>query len=878
MKQTIAYILLIIFFPVIALSQKPPIDTSDFNKWTFAEGAAITRNGEYLIFTIRNQPLGKYTNVLKSSDGKWIMEIVSSDPVQSVFSYDSKKCIIRSGDTARIYELGTKKIITITGLASYTVCGLGNKQCIAYTRQRDDKRLNLLYLTDGHKELLEDIVRYEPAPGGNSLLLHITDNGVPALQLYDIGSFNHKTIWRGKGLGNIVWTANGKELAFSSKSDDDKAHLFYYRTDWNTAKEIDSDLKADRGDFYFSRVVGITGDAESVLLEYRQYEAEKQTDRYNNVNILTYKDRFLPAENPSSVEILTLVYSYHLNSKVQDLVKAGGEDISFLKWGKYDTLAFVSSKNWKNDSELKWNQPLQGERYLVSLNTGKRRAVAFIASEISPANKFLIASVDKTGQQLSYNLKTGDTYNISSALIKSGLQHVRDTASISFRIMAWKPEDEALLVADGFDLWEVDPTGRRTPVNLTNGYGRRNNIQYLLSAHQIWDYVLRTDDNTIILEARNIITKESGFYRSSLSGGRDPEKLRMDAAVYGGLPFRFSANGQQWAKHNTQKHFIISRQTTSQSLNYYLTSDFKTCTQVSNNYPEAPYNWLTSELMYLDSTQLDWQAIIYKPENFDPQEKYPVIFYCYEEMSGKLNEYLLPELFNGGINIPWFVSRGYVVCTPDIFNNKQQPGISALMSVQKAYEGLTRFDWFDPGKVGIVGHSFGGYETNYILTHTNIFSAGCSAAGFCDLVSFYGTVTRGGMSNSGIFERGQINIGGTPWNRREAYLENSPILHADQLTTPLLIVHNKGDVAVPFSQGLEFFTALRRMGKKTWMLEYPGEGHLIDKYENQVDFTIRLTQFFDHYLKQEPLPLWMSGQVLKQHMLAEKSLQYNINP
>jgi dipeptidyl aminopeptidase/acylaminoacyl peptidase len=156
--------------------------------------------------------------------------------------------------------------------------------------------------------------------------------------------------------------------------------------------------------------------------------------------------------------------------------------------------------------------------------------------------------------------------------------------------------------------------------------------------------------------------------------------------------------------------------------------------------------------------------------------------------------------------------------------------------------------------MGIQGHSFGGYEVNYLVTRTNMFAAAAEAAGASNLVSKYGS---GGVNSQWISEEGQYRFGGTLWQKKEQYISNSPVLNSDKVQTPLLVMHNKEDDAVPFTQAVEWFTALRRLGKKVWLLQYDGHGHQLGGKAAD-DYTIRLTQFFDYYLKGAAPPIWLT--------------------
>ncbi len=228
-----------------------------------------------------------------------------------------------------------------------------------------------------------------------------------------------------------------------------------------------------------------------------------------------------------------------------------------------------------------------------------------------------------------------------------------------------------------------------------------------------------------------------------------------------------------------------------------------------------------------------------------------MIFFYYEKYSDALNDFIHPALSNGVMNIPWFVSNGYLVFVPDIYFSDGHPGRSALNSVVSAAQFLSRMPFVDSKHMGLQGHSFGGFETNYIVSRTTIFAAAAPSAGVSDLFSDYG-------HDYGYYEGGQGRIGASLWERPDLYIENSSLFRADKVTTPILIMHNRRDGIVHFDQGLEWFNALSRLGKKVWMLSYDKEGHTIRDEKNELDYSVRLGQFFDHYLKGKPAPLWMT--------------------
>jgi len=211
------------------------------------------------------------------------------------------------------------------------------------------------------------------------------------------------------------------------------------------------------------------------------------------------------------------------------------------------------------------------------------------------------------------------------------------------------------------------------------------------------------------------------------------------------------------------------------------------------------------------------------------------------------------------MNIPYYVSNGYLICVVDILNNK--PGQIASVtvnSVEGAAKYLTaKYPYINANKMGIQGHSFGGYETNLLVANSRMFAAAQSSAGFSNVITAFGELSRYAPLSSAV-ETGQFNMQTNPWENLELYVESSPVLRANTITTPLLIQNSKADVVVPFNQAIELFLALRRLQKPAWLLQYDGGGHNLFNEKQQLDFTIRQKQFFDHFLMDEPMPLWMS--------------------
>ncbi len=423
---------------------------------------------------------------------------------------------------------------------------------------------------------------------------------------------------------------------------------------------------------------------------------------------------------------------------------------------------------------------------------------------------------------------------------------------------------KTLLVYDNYDIWKVDILSTRSPVNVTNGYGKKHNTKLRFisedaSLRNMKYFSVLPSQPSLLLSAFNILNKKNGFFSFSIYKSGDPKMLGLySCSIYWQegeylTPVR-ARNVNKW---------IVARSKSDEAPDLYMTSDFIKYMRLTHRQPQEEFNWLTTELYtynQIDGTET--QGVLYKPGDFNPNKKYPIIFNYYECKSQNLHVYINPEFANSEIEIPWFVSRGYLVFTPDIHYKVGKTGQSVCNSIVAAAKLFGRMAWVDSSRMGIAGQSFGGYETQYLVTHTSMFSAAVATSGVSDFISFYGQafekLTYGSVYGQMYNETGQFRIGATLWERPDLYIENSPIFKLDQVTTPILTMNNHNDPLVPFTQGIEFYTWSSTIAKRVWMLQYDEGKHGAGRGKNTVDYTIRSTQFFDHYLKGYPPPKWMT--------------------
>jgi dipeptidyl aminopeptidase/acylaminoacyl peptidase len=508
-----------------------------------------------------------------------------------------------------------------------------------------------------------------------------------------------------------------------------------------------------------------------------------------------------------------------------------------------------------------WEQHNYNDLYLVDVKTAERKLIAkkVRSGGISPKGKFVMWFDWKSHQYISYEVATGKTIvatkDIKVPLFDEDDDHPDDPPPHG--VMGWHENDAALYVYDKFDIWKVDPTGKEKPVSITNGIGRKKQLTFRYSELDREERFVK-DGQTLLLSIFDNKEKGYGLTTHKLGGN-----FVLNESIAVTNPAVINSNNVLKGKNSDV--LVYTAMTPQMSASLFSTTlsaaqDHKASKQLSSiNEQQKDYNWYTVELhkwKMFDGKESE--GLLFKPENFDPNKKYPVIFYFYERNSDTRYGYRTPAPSASTINIAYFTSNGYLVFDPNIYYKDGEPGESAYNSVVSAGKNLSKMKFVDSTKMAIQGQSWGGYQVAYLVTRTKMFAAAGAGAPVANMFSAYGGIRWGaGISRQFQYERSQTRLGATPWQRPDLYTKNSPLFKADKVTTPLLLMHNDKDGAVPWYQSIEFFTALRRLDRKAWFLQYNDEDHNLVERRNRKDLSVRLSQFFDHYLKGAPMPKWM---------------------
>jgi dienelactone hydrolase len=503
--------------------------------------------------------------------------------------------------------------------------------------------------------------------------------------------------------------------------------------------------------------------------------------------------------------------------------------------------------------------------YAINLSNGERKKLLTKARWIfgtSPDGAHLISYDD--GHFLTHELATGKTYRITEGLPTS-FANTEDDHNITpkppTRIVGWAKDGSFVWLSDNWDIWQV-PVHGGTAVNLTQD-GKKDGIRY--RGRIVLDFEERGIDpaQPQYLSFLGEWTKKGGIGRIE-PGKPGVKRLLWDDAEFGSL-----------AKAKSADTFLYTRETFKDYPDYYATdaSFGGTPKRLTDANPQQQKFLWSSGRRLVDYTSRNGdklQAALFLPANYQPGKAYPTVVYIYEHLSDGLNRYTPPVA--GGFNKSFYTSHGYAVLMPDINYKINDPGISSVACVVPALEAAIATGVVDKTRVGLQGHSWGGYQTAFLITQTNAFKAACAGAPLTNLISMYSSVYwNTGSANQPIFESSQGRFTSGYWDNLEAYMRNSPVFHAQKVQTPLLLLHNDKDGAVDFTQGIEYFNTLRRLQKPVVMLQYKGENHGVSRPANRKDYTLRMKEFFDHHLMDKPAPDWLKEGI--PHLKMEEHLK-----
>ncbi|HKU77164.1 MAG TPA: prolyl oligopeptidase family serine peptidase [Pyrinomonadaceae bacterium] len=673
------------------------------------------------------------------------------------------------------------------------------------------------------------------------------------------------TLLSGKGkYQRLTWDEENTQLAFTSDKEDADAKQPKFRVyHWNRKDPQATEVVAVsspgfRKEFVVSERANLSFSLDGSHLflgtapppePEKNPDEEIPADEKVLVDLWHWKDDYVqPIQRIRAEQDRNRSYRavYDLQSK--KFVQLADESMENISPSNDGTYAIgTDNRKYRTISDY---DPGFTDYYLINTEDGSRKPLLTKQRgnvSLSPNAKYAIYFDGK--DWYSYSVADGSTANLTKSISANFYNEENDTPQTpgSYGIAGWTKDDKDVLIYDRYDIWQVSPDGSSSK-NLTDGVGRKESttLRYVrLDPRERWI----DPDKPMLLSAENQETRDSGFYRDKVNSTALPQKLLMAAKDFNNP-----------AKAKDADVMIMTASRFDQFPDVWVTnSTFRELKRVSNGDAQrAAYNWGTGELVNFKNTDgVPLKGLLLKPDNFDPKKKYPMIVYIYERLSQGLHGFRNPGP-GTSINPTYYVSNGYLVYMPDIVYTIGYPGHSAMKCVLPGIQAVVDRGFVNEKAIGIQGHSWGGYQIAYMVTQTNRFKAAAPGALVANMTSAYSGIRWGtGLPRQFQYERTQSRIGGSLWDYPLRFLDNSPIFRADRVETPLLMIHNDEDDAVPWYQGIEYFLALRRLGKEAYMFTYNGEKHGLRKRINQKDYTRRLQEFFDHFLKGAPAPEWM---------------------
>ena len=806
-----------------------------------ADKFAFSASSGYLVVT---QTPGKSTvdslKILKTKEDKMPMNTLV------IYSVAGKKETI---DSLKTFKLADE--------ADWIAYQRGRKDSTLYVRSLDgSKTFQFPTVTDFQFAKKSDMLYYTSAAEGEAGIFTLNpEKGSPAL------------IKEGKGVfKQTTFDEKGERLAFLYCADKDSSYkaLSLWLSEHNApAKEI-----ATRGNKAFP--------AEWVINENGMLQFSKSASRlfFGTSPEPRQKDTTQLAENRPNVQVWSwdepVQYTVQNYNKEKDLKKSyqavynlgngsifqlANEELPNIQLGNEGdaALALLSTSRPYSLSSM-WEARTRSDYYTVSLDNGERKQIAkadYGRFRLSPQVKYAYWYGETDSCWYTIALAEGKRYRLTTPESFPAWDEENDVPNHPYAHGAagWTANDQSLLIYDRYDIWKFDPTAATSPINLTVN-GRKEKLSYRLEQ---LDKEARFIDlgKPQLLKGFNETTKGYGFYNARLSAPAAPKTLLAGNYMLRSINKAKNTDDVIYTMETFQQYPDI----------HYSTLAFKKSVQLTHgDKQQEGFIWGTAELVSwisLDGRPLE--GVIYKPANFDPNKKYPMMVNFYERNSETLYNYRMPEPHRSTIDYHLYNSNEYIIFNPDIRYVDGYPGESCYNCLMPGITMMIAKGYIDEKGIGAQGHSWGGYQVAYLATRTNLFSAIESGAPVVNMFSAYGGIRWGsGMARSFQYEHTQSRLGATPWSSPLRYLENSPLFTMDKVQTPILIMHNDADGHVPWYQGIEYFVAMKRLGKPCWLLNYTGEPHWPTNMANRIDFQRRMFQFFNHYLKNQKMPKWMS--------------------
>ena len=853
------------------------------------ENHSITSNSKHVVFAIK--PFYKDIKAERVSKKK-----------------KSKKKIELAKDSLGIYNFSNNRLIKIPQMLSYKL-PKENGDYLAYVQEVEKensdttkskkkntfKQLVLRNLNNNKEVTFPHVDKYTFSDDGAYLVYSIKneekkkkseeeeENGsedtettdeveslMEGVRVVETKTFTQTTITDKKGTySRMQFNDDSNLLAFIATHDEDKEEvknysIYFYNLPSHQLKIIENDITGMPEDWVLSEnyTPRFSKNNKNLFLGIAPKKFVQDStfieEDHAVLDIWHYKDDYLQTQQLARLKrdlnrSYLSVVSLDSPNQLVPLEDEKLNRVSLVNEGDAEFVFAMSDYGYR--VETQWDRSGNDTYYLIDIKSGERKEILKNLSGrayISPEGRNVVFFDAVSENWYVYDIQSEAIRHLNKGIDVSFADERNDRPMLSYpySLIGWTEDDKTVLINDRYDIWQFDLSGNAAPKNLTKSYGRENKTRFTLLKLDNEARHINTSEKAILV-AFNEDNKESGYFELDLRRSRGPKELLMEPMS--------GHRSLVKAKENDMYLFVHQSYVTPPTL--ASSRNLKTYKNIHQTNPQQKdYNWSTIELInYTAQNGKPAVGMLIKPEDFDESKKYPLISYFYERRSDDLHGYEPPAPTRSRLNITFFASNGYLIFVPDIEYTIGYPGRSAEEYVDAGIDYLIEtYDFVDKDRIGIQGQSWGGYQVAHLITRSDRYAAAWSGAPVVNMTSAYGGIRwTTGLNRQFQYEQTQSRIGEKLWDNLDLYLENSPLFYMNNVTTPVAIMHNDKDGSVPWEQGIEMFTALRRLGKPSWLLNYNGDEHNLIKRQNQKDIQRRQLQFFDHYLKDAPAPEWM---------------------
>ena len=895
MKRILCSCLCMLSF-VAVQAQKKPLDHTVYDQWQSIRDVVLSNDGNWMSYAIAPQE-GDAVLFVKNLKTKQVFNIDRATQVQftenngfliakikPTFNETRQAKVAKKKpeempkDSLLVIDLKTNEIVKIPSVKSFQLAE-NNSQVIAYLKDKkadlnkEGSELVLYTLSNKSERIFPNVTQYQMHPYGQSVAVFQTKTKANTAKfiLASTADTTFKTLSSAIfNASNLSWDEQGNQLAYLLEKDSThKALQKDFTLAYYTANADSARYLFDRSHVVMPTHYTVGGDKKlnfsksgAVLsLGVQPILPIKDTslpefDRVS-LDIWNYNDANLQSTQLKSVEaslksteaivikpaINQFTYLGKINDRQIQMTKEGDGQFAIVNIDSNYTIA----SQWQG----------YGKRDLYALNTNTGQSVliqkGLKSSLVTPSyDGSLVVFYDEESKQFkAFNTATMQTKQIAKDIqfpLYDEDNDVPDEPN-AYGVAMWMDNHKSFILYDRYDLWLVDASGLNASQLLTKGRATQTEYRYV-----------KLNDEKKFIGFKDQILVKSYNEKDKKEGIALLDMANRTLFTIVEQPMHFTTI--MGAKNANQ--LIVMQEDEKHAANIYpytLTQEKQAPSALAIlNTQQNEYNWMQSQLVKWKAyTGRTAEGILYLPEDFDAKKKYPMIVYFYERNNQTLHNYLAPSPTPSRLNIPFFVSRGYVVFVPDIWYKKGYPGQGAYDYIVSGTRAMVQKGFIDSTRIGLQGQSWGGYQIAYLITKTNLYAAAWAGAPVVNMTSAYGGIRWGaGINRQFQYEKTQSRIGANLWERPDLYIKNSPLFELNKVKTPIVIMSNDADDAVPWYQGIEMFTAMRRLAKPIWMLVYNNEAHNLVERKNRKDIQIREQQFFDHYLKGAPMPIWMS--------------------